>query len=121
MLCLVTLMVFLGLLIALAPVGLAYLHQGEAGGGRAGTRDAGGSHAAACNPILATFAEDVPMGKLNQLLDRLDASIAFGPNENGAFELNVAGKNTAAVVDALNRVPDVVVIASLREACVRAP
>lgn len=122
MLCLITLMVFLGLLIALLPVGLGYLRQDSAAG-RAGTRAAGDAGAAACNPILASFADDASMGKLNQVLERLDASIAFGPNENGAFELSLveasAPGKAAAVVDALNRMPELVIVASLREQCLR--
>lgn len=118
MLCLVTLMVFLGLLIALAPVGLGYLrHEGATGQG--GTRAAGNARTVGCSPILVTFADDVPMGKLNQLLERLNASIAFGPNENGAFELTITGDDAAAVVDALNRMPEAVIVASLREQCLR--
>ncbi|MFL9923703.1 hypothetical protein PQR62_05495 [Herbaspirillum lusitanum] len=123
MLCLITLMVFLGLLIALAPVGLGYLHQ-DSKAGQGGTRSAGAARdAATCNPILARFADDAPMGKLNQALERLDTSIAFGPNENGAFELSVtetgAPDKAAAVVDALNRMPELVIVASLRDQCLR--
>ncbi|MBO9538882.1 hypothetical protein [Herbaspirillum sp.] len=106
MLCVVALAALLGLLAT-----LAYWYRPETGGGRA----------AACNPILVTFAEDAPLGKLNGLLARLDTGIAFGPDQNGAFELRPAGGNAGAVVDALNREPDVVLVASLREACGRAP
>lgn len=118
MLCLVTLMVFLGLLIALAPVGLGYLRHGAAAP-QGGTRAAGAAGRVACSPILVSFVDDIPMGKLNGLLERLNASIAFGPNENGAFELTVAGTDAQAVVDSLNRMPEAVVVASLREQCLR--
>lgn len=117
MLCLVTLMVFMGLLIAMAPVALSYLSKGEGAGGGMATRALGGAAAPVCNPVLATFADDVPMARLNAVLNRINATIAFGPNENGAFELAVASDSAAAAVEALNRMPDVVVIASLREQC----
>jgi hypothetical protein len=121
MLCLVTLMVFVGLLIALAPVGLSYLQQAAnpAQGTQAGATRGLDSRAGntACNPILVSFADTISMAQISKLLGRLDASIAFGPNENGAFELAVPKANAGAVVDALNRMPDAVVIASLREQC----
>ena len=125
MLCLITLMVFIGLVIALAPVGLSYLKQsastsGGVGANTGATRGAGIRAAVPCNPVLVTFTDEVPLGKLNRLLNSLDASIAFGPNENGAFELALPVAGVAAAVEALNRMPEVVVVASLRVQCLPA-
>ena len=116
MLCLVTLMVFLGLLIALAPVAFAYLEQSQSSHSSGLTRSAN-KVVQNCNPIIVTFADDAPLRKVSQFLDQLNASIAFGPNENGAFELNLADGSPQDVVNALNSNTSIVSIASLRDQC----
>ncbi len=125
---LVTLLVFSGLLIATLPVGWAYAQmqwQNRAGNLTiADSRSVGDATTAIarCNPILVYFEESASVTAVASLLARLDASIAFGPNENGAFEVAVSprsGVGPARVVDALNKASGLVMTASLRQRCVR--
>ena len=123
-LCLFTLLVFLGLVVALAPAGWRYANlQLRPGNSQqtatSGTRSMGTSNAPArCNQIVVIFNSTTSMARVSALLEQLDTTIAFGPNENGAFELSAPSTAAANVADALNRAADAVVSASLQRRCV---
>lgn len=125
---LITLLVFSGLLVALAPVGLGYLRmQGRTGDvvGQATTRSLGTGDLGArnvntferCSPIEVYFTDKALMSQVAALLESLDAVIAYGPTENGSFEIFVAPDKAPAVAAALNKAGDVVLKASTRQRC----
>lgn len=122
-LCLFTLLIFLGLAIALTPAGWRYVSLQLKPGGTQLTatvdsRSAGTSNAPArCNQIVVIFNSTATVSRMSALLEQLDATIAFGPNENGAFELSAPAASAANVADALNRAADAVVSASLQRRC----
>lgn len=125
---LVTLLVFSGLLIATLPVGWAYaqMHWQNRSGASAtaDSRSLGDASMAIarCNPILVYFEDSASVTAVASLLASLDASIAFGPNENGAFEVAVStrsGIGAVRVMEALNKATGLVMTASLRQRCVR--
>ena len=125
---LVTLLVFSGLLIATLPVGWAYAQmqwQNRSGASAAAdSRSVGDASMAMarCNPILVYFEDSASVTAVASLLASLDASIAFGPNENGAFEVAVStrsGVGPVRVMEALNKATGLVMTASLRQRCVR--
>ena len=122
-LCLFTLLVFLGLAVALAPAGWRYANlQLKPGNSRPtsvgdsrslGTNDV----PARCNQIVVIFNSAATVSRVSALLEQLDTTIAFGPNENGAFELSAPSAAAGNVADALNRAADAVVDASLQRRC----
>lgn len=122
-LCLFTLLVFLGLVVALAPAGWRYasLQLKLGGGTNVVTSDARslgtGNAPARCNQIVVIFNASTTVACVSTLLEQLDTSIAFGPNENGAFELSTPATSAAGVAEALNRASDAVVSASLQRRC----
>lgn len=122
-LCLFTLLIFLGLVVALAPAGWRYAGlqiQSRIGQNSAtnDSRSVGTSNAPArCNQIVVLFAGTATVTRVSALLEQLDTTIAFGPNENGAFELSTPSASATGVADALNRASDAVVSASLRRRC----
>lgn len=122
-LCLFTLLVFLGLVIALAPAGWRYASlQLKPGGGSnvatSDTRSLGtGNAPARCNQIVVIFNATATVSRVSALLEQLDTTIAFGPDENGAFELSMPATSAAGVAEALNRASDAVVSASLQRRC----
>lgn len=122
-LCLFTLLVFLGLAVALAPAGWRYanlqLKPGNAQPTAAGDSRSLGTNdvPARCNQIVVIFNSTATVSRVSALLEQLDTTIAFGPNENGAFELSAPSTAAANVVDALNRAADAVVSASLQRRC----
>jgi len=122
-LCLFTLLIFSGLVVALAPAGWRYanLQLRSAGAQQTATSDsrsAGISNAPArCNQIVVIFNSTATVSRVSALLEQLDTTIAFGPNENGAFELSAPSAAAANVADALNRAADAVVDASLQRRC----
>ena len=122
-LCLFTLLVFLGLVVALAPAGWRYASlQLKSNSGQAAassnTRSLGASDMPArCNQIVVIFNAATTVARISALLEQLDTTITFGPNENGAFELFVLSTSASGVTDALNRASDVVVSAALQRRC----
>ena len=122
-LCLFTLLVFLGLVVALAPAGWRYASlQLKSSSGPAAanndTRSLGASNTPArCNQIVVIFTSTATVVRVAALLEQLDTTIAFGPNENGAFELSTPSASTVSVSEALNRAADLVVSASLQRRC----
>ena len=122
-LCLFTLLVFSGLVVALAPAGWRYASlQLKSNSGPAATssdtRSLGASSLPArCNQIVVIFNSAATGARVSTLLEQLDTTIAFGPNENGAFELSVPSASVSGVADALNRAPDAVVSAALQRRC----
>lgn len=114
---------FLGLVVALAPAGWHYANlQLRPGNSQktitSNTRSLGGnSEPARCNQIVVIFNAAATIARVSTLLEQLDTTIAFGPNENGAFELLVPSTSAAGVADALNRAPDAVVSAALQRRC----
>lgn len=123
-LCLVTLLIFLGLVVALAPAGWRYaiLQLKSRSGPSAVIEDARSlgisSAPARCNQIVVIFNASTTVARVSTLLEQLDTTIAFGPNENGAFELSIPAPSAAGVAEALNRASDAVVSASLQRRCV---
>ena len=122
-LCLFTLLVFSGLVVALAPAGWRYANmQVKPGNGPQtasnDTRSLGaGNTPNRCNQIVVIFSGTTSMARVSALLEQLDTTIAFGPNENGAFELSAPTTAAASVAEALNRAADAVVSASLQRRC----
>ena len=122
-LCLFTLLVFSGLVVALAPAGWRYASlQLKSNSGSASTssdtRSLGASGMPVrCNQIVVIFNAAATVARVSALLEQLDTTIAFGPNENGAFELLVPSTSASGVTDALNRASDVVVSAALQRRC----
>jgi len=120
---LITLLVFSGLLIALAPVGLGYLRmqvQAKDVVGQASTRSLGsgvGDAPVRCSPIEVYFSDKASVTQVAALLESLDAVIALGPTENGSFEISVASEKAPAVTTALNKASDIVLKASTRQRC----
>ena len=70
-----------------------------------------------CNQIVVIFNAAATVARVSALLEQLDSTIAFGPNENGAFELLVPSTSASGVTDALNRASDAVVGAALQRRC----
>ena len=122
-LCLFTLLVFLGLVVALAPVDCRYasLQFKSGSGSNAAANDARslgtGNAPARCNQIVVNFACTATVARVAALLEQLDTTIAFGPNENGVFELSMPATSAAGVAEALNCASDAVVGASLQRRC----
>jgi hypothetical protein len=105
---LATLVVFLGLGIALVPVGWNYERlqaRTPAADLRAGLQP---DSTAPCHPLQVFFAETAMIGEVAELLRRLGTSIAFGPDKNGAYELAVSEKAAPAVAEFLNKAEDTV-------------
>ena len=126
MLCLFTLLVFSGLVVALAPAGWRYaslqLQSSQAPNAAAAavndSRSLGaGNTPARCSQIVVIFNATATVARVSALLEQLNTTIAFGPNENGAFELTTLPTLAAEVADALNRTSDTVVAASLQRRC----
>lgn len=125
MLCLFTLLVFSGLVIALAPAGWRYaslqFHPSKAQDAATATNDSyslGVSNTSArCSQIVVVFTATATVARVSALLKQLNTTIDFGPNENGAFELATSPTLVAEVADALNRTSDAVVAASLQRRC----
>ena len=122
-LCLFTLLVFSGLVVALAPAGWRYASlqlksNSWPAAASSDTRSLGASDIPArCNQVVVIFNAATTVARVSSLLEQLDTTIAFGPNENGAFELLVPSTSASGVTDALNRVSDAVVSASLQRRC----
>ncbi len=118
-----TLLIFLGLVVALAPAGWRYasLQVKSGNAANATSNDARslgtGNAPARCNQIMVIFAGTATVARVSALLEQLDTTIAFGPNENGAFELSMPATSAAGVAEALNRASDAVVSASLQRRC----
>lgn len=93
-LCLFTLLVFSGLVVTLAPAGWRYANlQRKPSGSRqtatSDTRSVGTTNAPArCSQIIVIFYSTATAAHVSALLEQLDTTTAFGPNENGAFELS---------------------------------
>jgi hypothetical protein len=105
---LATLVVFLGLGIALVPVGWNYERlqtRTPAADLRASLQP---DPTAPCHPLQVFFAETAMVGEVAELLHRLGTSIAFGPDKNGAYELAVSEKAAPAVAELLNKAEDTV-------------
>lgn len=117
------LMLFTGLVAALAPIAWTYGRPAvgsTAAPGTSATKGGAanaGSSSGRCNQVLVSFVSTATIAQIAQLLEGLDASIAFGPNENSSYELAVSASTAAAVVQALNRAEALVVVATLRERC----
>lgn len=121
-LCLFTLLVFTGLAVALAPAGWRYISlQTKAATGAMANIDSRSLGAngvpVRCNQIVVIFNPVATVARVSTLLEQLDTTIAFGPNENGAFELSTLSTAAAGVNEALNRASDAVVSASLQRRC----
>lgn len=123
MLSMFTLLVLLGLVIALAPAGWRYasLQFRPVTGQYATTSDSrslGTNNVPArCSQIMVIFNSTSNVGRISALLEQLDTTIAFGPNENGAFELSTTSASASRVAEALNRASDAVISASLQRRC----
>ena len=77
---LATLLILLGLGIALVPVGWNYARVGPA-------TQAPASAPGTCSGLTVFFAEMATVGEMKDLLDQLHVAIVSGPNAAGAFEL----------------------------------
>jgi hypothetical protein len=106
---LITLLVFLGLGVALAPAGWSYARmQLPARAAATPTSAAHGFGATPpmacvrCNSLVVFFADTATLGEIADLLKVLEASIAAGPDQNGAYELAVPEESAVAVAQALN-------------------
>ena len=122
-LCLFTLLIFLGLVVALSPAGWRYasLQLRSTSGSAAANGDARslgmGTTPMRCHQIVVLFTGTATVTRISALLEQLDTTIAFGPNENGAFELSAPSTSASGVTDALNRASDAVISASLQRRC----
>jgi hypothetical protein len=118
---LIVLMIFSGLIVGLAPIAFGYVMHSKTMGKLPTPSTRGGSsetnQPARCNQILVTFAKTATISQISTLLEQLDSSIAFGPNENGSFELLVPSVKAIDILAALNRADDLVIVASKRERC----
>jgi hypothetical protein len=106
---LATLVVFLGLGIALVPVGWNYERlqaRTSAADLRASLQQPDPTEP--CHPLQVFFAETAMVGEVAELLRRLGTSIAYGPDKNGAYELAVSEKAAPAVAELLNKAEDTV-------------
>lgn len=121
LLVLFTLMLLSGLALGLVPVAYVYLMKrvqtlepiGPALASRGGMTSA---IAGRCNQVLIRFASSAPIGSVGRLMDQVDASIVFGPDQDGAFELSVPAERVDAIVFNLNA-SDLVVVASRQPSC----
>jgi hypothetical protein len=116
------LMLFAGLVVALAPIAWTYWPVSKPVSAGAGSATRGGAlnakgNDARCNQILVSFVSTATVAQISKLLESLNATIGFGPNENGIYELRVASNTALAVVQALNRAEELVVVAEVRESC----
>ncbi len=116
---LVTLLVFCGLLIALAPVGLGYLRmQARQTVGQTVSRGLGNDTGQRrCSPIEVYFTGAASVTQVAALLESLSATIVLGPTENGSFEISASSASALAVTEALNNATELVLKASLRPRC----
>lgn len=118
---LVVLLLLCGLVIGLGPISYGFytsqknLQPPASGGTRSGASESAQSNR--CNQVILTFSRGATVDQISVLLERLESSIVFGPNENGSFELLVPFNKANEVVDALNRADEIVVVASKRNRC----
>ena len=121
LLSLVTLMVFSGLLLALVPVAWTYAKMAQTARPSAneGTKGAGARplDASSCDRLVVSFTSAAPIGQITALLSSMNASIAYGPDENSAFEVSVPAGEAAATASALSRAEAIVLSASPRAGC----
>jgi hypothetical protein len=131
---LTTLLIFLGLGIALVPVGWNYerlqaqtqVSSQVASRPAPDIRSSAGENAssrpdpvAPCHPLLVFFSETAMVGEVAYLLDKLGTSIAFGPDKNGAYQLAVSEKAAPGVAELLGREEDTVEGVFIKPRCGR--
>lgn len=122
---LATLMVFLGLAIALAPVGWTYAHmQAQPGAAKATPAAANSSKPTAaapvpCSRLLVFFAETATVGEVQALLASVNSVIAFGPDKTGGYELAMPASLESAVAETLNQAEGTVEGVFIRQGCTR--
>jgi len=104
-----TLLVMLGLVLGLTNVSRK-ISQNTAASSTVlasvtGTRSAGAFVAptANCGQILVFFRPDSAMSQVTNVLQQVDAFIAFGPNENQAYEIHVDTADLVGVQKALEQ------------------
>ena len=117
------LMLFTGLVAALAPIAWTYGRPvvssaavSESSATKGGATSTGNSNCH-CNQVVVSFVSTATISQITQLLESLDVSIAFGPNENSSYELAVSANTADAVVQALNRAEALVVVATMSDPC----
>ena len=95
------------------PVGFV-VASGDASTLTRGVQMAGPTHR--CGPVLAIFKRDITVRQVSDVLQTLDAVIIYGPDENGAFELQVSARRAREVAEALEK-SSLVSAASARPEC----
>lgn len=116
---LVTLLVLLGLAIGLVPVAWTYAHLSLSAPTLTGTKgySSDGMAIPQCSRVTAAFNSSATFGQISALLQSVDASIAYGPNENGAFEIAVQPGEAPVIAPALLRAAPLVLVASVGKNC----
>lgn len=111
---LATLLVFLGLGIALVPAGWSYalmqLHSASATVTQAPKN---------CQGLLVFFSEMATVGEVSALIGQVNAIVVAGPNRAGAFELDLPANDLDAAVNSLGNAEDTVSGVFLKSRCSR--
>lgn len=106
---LATLLIFLGLGIALVPVSWTYarmqqMHAPAPGAGAKPTAES----PVRCSGLKVFFAEMATVGEVMALLDQLDVGLVSGPDPGGAFHLAAPAKTLPTVAASLGEAADTV-------------
>lgn len=112
-----TMMLLAGLVIALLPIAYGYLRTPGQVTSTSQSRGGEGAAATPCDRVLVSFSRAATMAQVGALLDRLGASILYGPNENGAYEVRVRPESVEAVISTLEKEEGVVIAASRMGRC----
>jgi hypothetical protein len=106
---LATLMVFLGLGIALVPVGWTYARMQQINAPAVGSAANPTTVApVSCSGLKVFFAEMATVGEVTTLLDQLDIWLVSGPDSGGAFHLSAPAQTLPAMAASLGKAEDTV-------------
>lgn len=106
---LTTLLIFLGLGIALVPVSCTYarMQQVHVPAPGAGAKPATGAPVK-CGGLKVFFAEMATVGEVMTLLNQRDIGLVAGPDPGGAFHLSAPAQTLPAVAASLGQAEDTV-------------
>lgn len=103
-LCLATLLIFLGLGIALVPVSWTYARMQQVHTTAPGTAAKPVTESSVkCSGLKVFFAEMATVGEVMALLDKLDIGLLSGPDPVGAFHLAAPAQTLPAVAASLGQ------------------
>ena len=115
---LATLMVFLGLGIALVPAGWSYALM-QLNPPATPSAQTSAKTSANCRGLLVFFSEMATVGEVSALVRQLNAAVVSGPSPAGAFELAVPENALDAVAESLGKAENTVNSVFVKSRCGR--